>query len=57
VICRECGRVVDLECEHGDSSCLRPPGDLGFTEIEAEIVFWGTCAVCHKQRLAEADNE
>jgi Fur family transcriptional regulator, stress-responsive regulator len=46
LICRECARVMDLACEHGTADCLMPPQTHGFTGLEAEIVFWGTCPEC-----------
>lgn len=46
LMCRSCGYVVDLACDHGASTCLQPPGDLGFADIRPEIVFWGTCSSC-----------
>ena len=46
LICRRCGLVMDLGCEHGTTDCLQPPQTHGFTGLEAEIVFWGTCPEC-----------
>ena len=46
LICRQCGLVMDLACEHGTADCLLPPQTHGFTGLEAEIVFWGTCPEC-----------
>ncbi len=46
LICRDCGLVMDLACEHGTANCLMPPKTYGFTGLEAEIVFWGTCPEC-----------
>lgn len=46
LVCRECHTVVDLECDHESQDCLSPPDELGFSDIEAEILFWGTCATC-----------
>lgn len=46
LICRDCGQVIDLGCEHGTTDCLKPPQTHGFTGLEAEIVFWGTCPEC-----------
>lgn len=48
LVCRDCGRVVDLACDHGADACLTPPEQFGFTDIEAEIVFWGTCRECRQ---------
>ena len=46
LICRGCGLVMDLACEHGTADCLLPPQTHGFSGLEAEIVFWGTCPEC-----------
>jgi Fur family transcriptional regulator, stress-responsive regulator len=46
LICRDCHVVLDLECDHESQDCLTPPAELGFSDIEAEILFWGTCADC-----------
>lgn len=46
LICRDCGRVTDLECEHDIESCLIPPKTHGYAGVQAEIVFWGTCPEC-----------
>ena len=46
LICRDCGLVMDLACEHGTADCLLPPQTHGFSGLEAEIVFWGTCPEC-----------
>jgi Fur family ferric uptake transcriptional regulator len=52
LMCRQCARVVDLPCDHGSDSCLSPPEQLGFSDIEAEIVFWGTCPECQGSESA-----
>ncbi len=49
LICRTCGLVLDLACEHGTASCLAPPQTHGFSGLEAEIVFWGTCPACQAE--------
>jgi Fur family ferric uptake transcriptional regulator len=46
LMCRECAKVVDLACEHGTDACIMPPKKHGFSDIEADIVFWGTCREC-----------
>ena len=46
LICRECAVVLDVDCDHEARECLVPPRLNGFTDIEAEIVFWGTCPAC-----------
>lgn len=46
LICRGCAAVLDVDCDHEVRECLVPPRLHGFTDIEAEIVFWGTCPAC-----------
>jgi Fe2+ or Zn2+ uptake regulation protein len=50
LICRECGRMVDVDCAVGAAPCLTPADDSGFTVDEAEVIYWGRCPEC----LAEA---
>jgi Fur family ferric uptake transcriptional regulator len=52
LMCRGCERVVDLPCDHGIDTCLTPPDPLGFSDIAAEIVFWGTCPECQGSESA-----
>lgn len=46
LVCRSCGRIVDVDCVVGDSPCLEPSHSDGFLVEEAEVVFWGLCADC-----------
>ncbi|MBP7797348.1 MAG: transcriptional repressor [Thermoanaerobaculaceae bacterium] len=46
VICRDCGRVVDVDCAIGVAPCLTPADDGGFQIDEAEVIFWGRCPQC-----------
>jgi Fur family ferric uptake transcriptional regulator len=46
LICRVCGRTVDVECAVGEAPCLRPPGRSGFEIDEAEVIYWGRCPDC-----------
>ncbi|MFQ6046894.1 MAG: Fur family transcriptional regulator [Gemmatimonadales bacterium] len=50
LICRSCGRMVDVDCAVGDAPCLTAANDSGYEIDEAEVVFWGRCPRC----LAEA---
>ena len=50
LVCRGCGRVVDVDCATQTAPCL-DPGDLdqvapGFVVDEAEVTFWGLCDTC-----------
>jgi len=46
LVCRTCGRTVDVDCAVGKRPCLEAADDHGFTIDEAEVVYWGTCPAC-----------
>ncbi|GAA3532405.1 transcriptional repressor [Aeromicrobium flavum] len=46
LVCRSCGRIVDIDCAVGAAPCLTPAQDHGFVIDEAEVVFWGLCPTC-----------
>lgn len=47
LICRECGRVEDIDCKLGQAPCLNlPHEDQGFVIDEAEVTWWGLCPTC-----------
>jgi Fe2+ or Zn2+ uptake regulation protein len=46
LVCRDCGRTVDVDCTHGAAPCLTPAVDHGFVVDEAEVVYWGRCPDC-----------
>jgi len=48
LICRECARVLDVDCPVGDVPCLEASTDHGFVIDEAEVVYWGTCPECRR---------
>ena len=54
VICRECGRVVDVDCATGDTPCLTASDDQGFEIEEAEVAYWGRCPECRDRRRTRA---
>ena len=43
LICRICGRMVDVDCAVGAAPCLTPADDSGFEIDEAEVIYWGRC--------------
>ena len=47
LICRTCGKAVDVACAVGEAPCLTPVDDAGFEVNEAEVIYWGTCPECH----------
>ena len=46
LICRVCGRLVDVDCAAGSVPCLTPADDRGYEIDEAEVVYWGVCPEC-----------
>lgn len=46
LICRICGRVVDVECAIGSAPCLRASDHQGYEIDEAEVAYWGRCPEC-----------
>jgi Fe2+ or Zn2+ uptake regulation protein len=54
LICRICGRVVDVDCAVGAAPCLTPSNDRGYEIDEAEVAYWGRCPDCVDQSRAAA---
>lgn len=46
LICRSCGRMVDVDCAVGAAPCLTAAADSGYEIDEAEVVYWGRCPDC-----------
>ena len=46
LICRVCGRVVDIDCAVGSAPCLTASDDNGYEIDEAEVAYWGRCPDC-----------
>ncbi len=46
LICRTCGRTVDIDCAVGDTPCLTAADDSGYEIDETEVVYWGRCPDC-----------
>jgi Fe2+ or Zn2+ uptake regulation protein len=46
LVCRRCGRVVDVDCVTGQPPCMTPSDSAGFALDETEVVFWGVCPRC-----------
>lgn len=49
LICRTCGRMVDVDCAVGAAPCLTPADDSGYEIDEAEVIYWGRCPQCRAQ--------
>lgn len=46
LICRTCGRMVDVDCAVGETPCLTAAEDSGYEIDEAEVIYWGRCQDC-----------
>jgi Fur family transcriptional regulator, stress-responsive regulator len=46
LICRVCGRMVDVNCAVDYTPCLTADDDSGFEIDEAEVIYWGRCPDC-----------
>jgi Fe2+ or Zn2+ uptake regulation protein len=48
LVCRECGRLTDVDCAVGEAPCLEPADDAGYLVDEADVTFWGFCPDCRQ---------
>jgi Fur family ferric uptake transcriptional regulator len=46
LICRNCGRMIDVDCAVGETPCLTAADDSGYEIDEAEVIYWGRCPAC-----------
>lgn len=46
LICRVCGRLVDVDCAAGAAPCLTAADEQGYEIDEAEVAYWGRCPEC-----------
>jgi Fur family transcriptional regulator, stress-responsive regulator len=46
LICRNCRRMVDIDCAVGETPCLTAADDWGYEIDEAEVIYWGRCPDC-----------
>jgi Fe2+ or Zn2+ uptake regulation protein len=46
LVCRSCGRTVDVDCAVGVAPCLEPANEHGYEVEEAEVLYWGRCPAC-----------
>ncbi len=46
IVCRSCGAVADVDCPVGETPCLTPAQQHGYTVDEAEVIYWGLCPAC-----------
>ncbi|MET9295686.1 Fur family transcriptional regulator [Streptomyces sp. NPDC003077] len=50
LVCRNCGRIEDVDCGVGRAPCLDPVERKGFSIDEAEITWWGLCDRCQSPK-------
>lgn len=50
LICRTCGKTVDVDCAVGAAPCLTAADSSGYQIDEAEVIYWGTCPKCLSAR-------
>ncbi len=55
LICRTCGRTVDVDCAVGETPCLTAANNRGYEIDEAEVIYWGRCPECLAVPLRSAD--
>jgi Fur family transcriptional regulator, stress-responsive regulator len=48
LVCRDCGRVTDVDCTVGEAPCLEPADKAGYLVDEADVTFWGYCPDCRE---------
>jgi Fur family ferric uptake transcriptional regulator len=53
LVCRDCGRMVDVDCALGVAPCLTASHDLGYEIDEAEVIYWGRCPDCISKPASE----
>ena len=55
VICRACGKTVDVDCTVAETHCKTAAADSGYQIDEAEVIYWGTCPECLAKMLEPGD--
>jgi Fur family ferric uptake transcriptional regulator len=55
LICRSCGKTVDVDCAVGEVPCLTAADDAGYEVDEAEVIYWGRCPDCATASAAAAE--
>ena len=56
LICRACGRMVDVDCAVGAAPCLTAAADSGYEIDEAEVIYWGRCPECRDRASGAASD-
>lgn len=56
LVCRTCGRLVDVDCAIGATPCLTAADDSSYEIDEAEVIYWGRCPECLAAALGPIGN-
>ncbi|GAA2074920.1 Fur family transcriptional regulator [Actinomadura alba] len=46
LVCRQCGKISDVDCAVGYAPCLEPVSDAGYQVEQADVMYWGICPDC-----------
>lgn len=57
LICRTCGRMVDVDCAVGETPCLTAADQAGYEVDEAEVIYWGRCPECQARPDAATQSQ
>jgi len=57
LICRTCGRMVDVDCATGETPCLTAADHSGYEIDEAEVTYWGRCPECAAATASDRSNQ
>ncbi len=57
LVCRICGRVVDVDCAIGSAPCLTASADMGYEIEEADVAYWGRCPDCLSKSRARSRSD
>jgi Fur family ferric uptake transcriptional regulator len=57
LICRSCGRMVDVDCAVGETPCLTAGDGRGYEIDEAEVIYWGRCPDCIAEPTSSRNGE
>jgi Fur family transcriptional regulator, stress-responsive regulator len=57
LVCRICGRLVDVDCAIGSAPCLTASADMGYEIEEADVAYWGRCPDCLSKSRARSRSD
>jgi Fur family ferric uptake transcriptional regulator len=57
LICRQCARVVDVDCAVGSAPCLTASDNHGYDIDEADVAYWGLCPECQVANFVSSSVE